>query len=51
MRAFMGTKGVLDRLAPDSHLLGMLVEPALNSLEDVLMLPARDASLRPLRAL
>jgi hypothetical protein len=33
---------MLDCLAPYTHLLRMLVEPALNSLEYMLVLPSRD---------
>src|ERR1700730_6040615 len=36
---------VLDRLAPLAHFSRMLVEPALNGLENMLMLPTRDPSL------
>ena len=35
---------MLDRLAPLAHLLRMLVEPALNGFENVLMFPSRDTS-------
>src|SRR6516162_7789185 len=35
---------MLDRLAPLAHFFGVLVEPALHSFENMLMLPARDAS-------
>jgi hypothetical protein len=31
-----------DRFAPLTHLLGMFVEPALDSLKNMLMLPTRD---------
>ena len=36
---------VLDRFAPLAHLLRMLVEPALNRLENMLMLPSGDPPL------
>ena len=36
---------MLDRLAPLAHLLGMLVEPALDGLENVLVLPTGDPTL------
>src|SRR5580704_8205085 len=36
---------MLDRLAPPAHFLRMLVEPALDGFENMLMLPARDPSL------
>jgi hypothetical protein len=36
---------MLDRFAPLAHLLRMLVEPALNGFENVLMLPSCDPSL------
>ena len=39
------TEGMLDRFAPLAHLLRMLVEPALNGFENVLMLPSCDPSL------
>jgi hypothetical protein len=35
---------MLGRLAPLTHLLRMLVEPALHRVEDVLMLPSGDAT-------
>ena len=38
-------EGMLDHLAPLAHLLGMLIEPALRRLENVLMLPSGDPSL------
>jgi hypothetical protein len=38
-------EGMLDRLASLAHLLRMLVEPALNGFENMLMLPSRDPSL------
>src|SRR5471030_447788 len=36
---------MLDRLATLAHFLRMLVEPALNSFKNVLMVPSRDPSL------
>src|SRR5262249_33858709 len=36
---------MLDGLATPTHLLGMLVEPALHRLENVLMLPSGDPAL------
>jgi hypothetical protein len=36
---------MLDRFAPLAHLLRMLVEPALNGFENVLMLQSCDPSL------
>jgi hypothetical protein len=39
-----GAEGMLDRLAPLAHLVWMLVEPALDSLENVLVLPSGDPS-------
>src|SRR5215475_7251558 len=36
---------MLDRLAPLAHFFRMLVEPALDSFENMLMLPAGDPSL------
>src|SRR2546427_11908892 len=36
---------MLDRFAPLAHLLRMLVEPALNGFENVLMLPSCDPPL------
>src|SRR5262245_23638251 len=42
---------MLDRLAPDTHLLRMLIETLLRRLDHVLVLPARDATLRTGRAL
>src|SRR5207342_3761618 len=38
-------EGMLDRLAPLTHLFGMLVEPALHGFENMLVLPSRDQSL------
>ena len=38
------TEGMLDRFAPLAHLLRMLVEPALNGFENVLMFPSGDPS-------
>ena len=38
-------KGVLDRLASLPHFFWVLVEPALNGFENMLMLPTRDPSL------
>src|SRR5467141_703737 len=35
---------MLDRLAPPAHFLRVLVEPALDGFENMLMLPARDPS-------
>ncbi len=40
-----GAERVLGRLAPPTHLLRMLVEPLLDGLENVLVLPAGDAAL------
>ena len=37
-------KRVLDRLAPLTHLIRMLVEPALHRFENVLMFPSGDPS-------
>ncbi len=48
---FDRAEGMLDRLAPLAHLLGMLVEPALDGLENILMLPTRDPALAARRAL
>ena len=42
---------VLDRLAPLAHGLRVRVEPALHRVQQVLVLPSRDAPLRPCRAL
>jgi hypothetical protein len=42
---------MLDHLAPLAHRLGVLVEPALDRLEDVLMLPSGDPALSGWRAL
>jgi hypothetical protein len=39
-----GAKGMFDRLAALAHLLRMLVEPALNGFENVLMFPSGDPS-------
>src|SRR5262249_25645013 len=39
------TEGMFDRLTPLAHFFRMLVEPALNGLENMLMLPTRDPSL------
>jgi hypothetical protein len=36
---------MFDRLTPLAHFFRMLVEPALNGLENLLMLPTRDPSL------
>ena len=36
---------VLDRSAPDPHRLGHPVEPVLHRLDDLLVLPSRDAAL------
>ncbi len=36
---------MLDRLTPLAHFFWMLVEPALNGFENLLMLPTRDPSL------
>ncbi len=36
---------MLDRLTPLAHFFRMLVEPALNGFENLLMLPTRDPSL------
>jgi hypothetical protein len=44
-------EGVLDRLAPLAHRLGVLVEPPLHGFENMLMLPARDPALFGWRAL
>jgi hypothetical protein len=38
-------EGMLDRLAPLAHFFRMLVEPALDGLESLLMVPTRDPSL------
>ena len=40
----MRAEGMFDRLATLAHLLRMLVEPALNGFEHVLMFPSRDPS-------
>src|SRR6476646_3478826 len=40
-----GAEGMFDRLAALAHLLRMLVEPALNGFENVLMFPSGDPSL------
>ena len=40
-----GAEWVLDRLASQTHLLRMLVEPALHRLDNVLMLPSGDQPL------
>lgn len=40
------TARMLDRLAPP-HPLGMIVEPMLDGLEDMLILPTREPALRP----
>jgi hypothetical protein len=45
MRAFDGAERMLDRLATLTHLLWMLIEPALNRFENVLVFPSRDAAL------
>src|SRR5262252_3272481 len=37
-------EGVLDRLAPVGHFFRVLVEPALNGFENMLVLPTRDLS-------
>ena len=42
---FDGAERMLDRLPPLAHFLRMLVEPALDGFEYVLMLPSRDPSL------
>ena len=42
---------MLDRLAPLAHGVRVGVEPLLNSFEHMLMLPSRNSSLRPGRAL
>src|SRR6476661_4301638 len=39
-----GAEGMFDRLAALAHLLRMLVEPALNGFENVLMFPSGDPS-------
>jgi hypothetical protein len=41
------TGGVLDRFAPLAHLLGMPVEPPLNRLENMLLLPSGDPRCSP----
>ena len=38
-------EGMLDRLAPLAHFSRVLVEPALDGFENMLILPARDPSL------
>jgi len=38
-------EGMLDRLTPLTHLLWMLVEPALDRLENMFMLPSGDPTL------
>jgi hypothetical protein len=38
-------KRMLDRLAPLAHFFRVLVEPALDGFENMLMLPTRDPSL------
>ncbi len=42
---FDGAEGMLDGFAALTHLLGMLVEPLLDGLEDMLVLPAGDPAL------
>ena len=39
-----GSERVLDGVEPDVHFLRMLVEPALDRLDDMFMFPARDAA-------
>ena len=39
-----GAEGMFDRLASLAHFLRMLVEPALNGFENVLMFPSGDPS-------
>jgi hypothetical protein len=39
-----GAEGMFDRLAALAHLLRLLVEPALNGFENVLMFPSGDPS-------
>ena len=39
-----GAEGMLDRFAPLTHLLRMLVEPTLHCLDNMFMLPSRDQS-------
>ena len=45
-----GAEGVLDRLAPCSHRIGVSIEPCLHRVEHLLVLPSRDPPLRPLGA-
>ena len=40
-----GAKGMLDRLAALTHGLGVLIEPPLDGLKDVFVLPASDPAL------
>ena len=42
MVTFDRAEGMLDRLAPLTHLFRMLIKPALHRLENVLMLPSED---------
>ncbi len=37
-------EGMLNRLAPAAHGLGILIQPLLHNFENVLMLPSRDAA-------
>ncbi len=43
--ALDGAKGMLDGLAPLTHLLGMFIEPLLGSVQNLLMLPTGDPPL------
>ena len=42
---------MLRSLAADTHCIGVVIEPILNSLQNGLVLPSRDASLAASRAL
>ena len=42
-----GSKRVFNGFAPLTHLFGMLIEPLLDSLKNVLVLPARRVEGRP----